>query len=83
MTSLTIACLQNVAEAEYVVLAFQFMRLRGYPKEKITILTTYNGQKALIRDVIEQRCAAHPSFGRPHTVSSLLFKLLIALLAAG
>ena len=70
---LTMTLLQNVAEAEYVVLAFQYMRLRGYPKEKISILTTYNGQKALIRDVIEQRCAAHPAFGRPHTVRSLSY----------
>lgn len=60
--------MQNVAEAEYVVLAFQYMRLRGYPAQKISILTTYNGQKALIRDVIEQRCM-HPAFGRPATVS--------------
>lgn len=63
-----LAMVQNVAEAEYVVAVYQFMRLRGYPANKISILTTYNGQKALIRDVIEQRCAAHPAFGRPQTV---------------
>ena len=32
------------------------MRLLGYPASKITILTTYNGQKALLRDVFSQRC---------------------------
>lgn len=31
------------------------MRLQGYPASKISILTTYNGQKHLIRDVIKQR----------------------------
>ena len=60
--------MQNVAEAEFVVATYQFMRLRGYPANKISILTTYNGQKALIRDVLEQRCATHPAFGRPRTV---------------
>lgn len=69
--------MQNVAEAELVVLAFQFMRLRGYPANKISILTTYNGQKALIRDVVEQRCAAHPAFGRPRTVHSPFLSALI------
>jgi intron-binding protein aquarius len=63
--------LQNLEEAEYVVAMFQYMRLRGYPANKISILTTYNGQKALIRDVLEKRCASHQAFGRPRTVSTL------------
>lgn len=62
---------QNLGEAEYVVTMFQYMRLRGYPANKISILTTYNGQKALIRDVLEKRCASHQAFGRPRTVSPL------------
>ena len=44
------------------------MRLVGYPKEKISMLTTYNGQKALLHDVAERRCAHHPAFGMPHQV---------------
>ena len=63
--------LQNLGEAESVVSLYQYMRLRGYPAHKISILTTYNGQKALIRDVLERRCAPHPAFGRPRTVGSL------------
>jgi len=47
---------QNLGEAEYIVAVYQFMRLIGYPAEKISILTTYNGQKHLIRDVLAQRC---------------------------
>ena len=39
---------QNLGEAEYVVALFMYMRLQGYPPDKITILTTYNGQKHLI-----------------------------------
>ena len=46
-----------------------FMRLIGYPAESITILTTYNGQKHLIRDVIKQRCANIPFIGSPSKVS--------------
>lgn len=64
-----ITSVQNLGEAEYVVSLYQYMRLRGYPAEKISILTTYNGQKALIRDVVERRCAGHPAFGRPLKVS--------------
>ena len=36
---------------------FQYMVLIGYPPEKISILTTYNGQKDLILDILSQRCA--------------------------
>ncbi len=62
---------QNLAEAEYVVATYMYMRLCGYPAEKISILTTYNGQKHLIRDVIQQRCATNPLIGRPHKVTTV------------
>ena len=48
---------------------FMYMRLIGYPAEKIAILTTYNGQKHLIRDVIRQRCANNPLIGQPSKVN--------------
>ncbi|KAF6725043.1 Intron-binding protein aquarius [Oryzias melastigma] len=60
---------QNLAEAEYSVALFMYMRLLGYPADRISILTTYNGQKHLIRDVINQRCAANPFFGQPNKMS--------------
>jgi len=47
---------QNVGEAEYAVALFQYMVLLGYPPEKISILTTYNGQKDLLLDILSQRC---------------------------
>ncbi|GMI21421.1 hypothetical protein TrCOL_g13616 [Triparma columacea] len=47
---------QNLGEAEYVVAMFQYMVLIGYDPKKITILTTYNGQKALVEDVLRARC---------------------------
>ena len=43
---------QNIDEAEYVVATYQYMRLLGYPAQSISILTTYNGQKMLIDDVL-------------------------------
>lgn len=62
---------QNLAEAEYVVAVFMYMRLLGYPAEKISILTTYNGQKHLIRDVINSRCGDNPLIGRPLKVTTV------------
>ena len=62
---------QNLAEAEYVVHLYMYMRLLGYPAEKISLLTTYNGQRELLRDVVEQRCAKYPMFGRPHKISTV------------
>lgn len=60
---------QNLGEAEYVVAVFQYMRLLGYPANKISIITTYNGQKHLIRDVIDQRCRSK-MFGRPASITT-------------
>ncbi|KAJ3343761.1 hypothetical protein HDU93_006673 [Gonapodya sp. JEL0774] len=62
---------QNLGEAEYVVAVYQYMRLLGYPADKIAILTTYNGQKELIKDVLQQRCAWNPLFGRPSKVTTV------------
>ena len=62
---------QNLAEAEYVVAVFMYLRLLGYPAEKISILTTYNGQKHLIRDVINSRCGDNPLIGRPAKVTTV------------
>ncbi|XP_003371810.1 conserved hypothetical protein, partial [Trichinella spiralis] len=62
---------QNLAEAEYAVAIFMYMRIVGYPAEKITILTTYNGQKHLIRDVLRKRCASNIFFGKPAKVTTV------------
>jgi len=62
---------QNLGEAEYVVAMFMYLRLRGWPAEKITILSTYNGQKHLIRDVLQKRCGWSPMFGQPARVTTV------------
>ena len=62
---------QNLGEAEYVVHVYMFMRLLGYPANKISILSTYNGQKHLIRDVMERRCGSNPMFGRPARITTV------------
>ncbi|KAI6779552.1 Intron-binding protein aquarius-like protein [Emericellopsis cladophorae] len=63
--------IQNLGEAEYAVAIFQYMRLLGYPAEKVSILTTYAGQRALIRDVLNHRCAKNHIFGMPKAVSTV------------
>lgn len=62
---------QNLGEAEYAVAIFQYMRLLGYPASKISILTTYAGQRALIRDVLGHRCAGNRLFGMPRIVATV------------
>mmetsp|Transcript_299 Transcript_299/g.1022 ORF Transcript_299/g.1022 Transcript_299/m.1022 type:complete len:1462 (+) Transcript_299:73-4458(+) len=62
---------QNLGEAEYCVALFMYLRLMGYPAERISILSTYNGQKALLRDVVRQRCAWNPLFGEPSKITTV------------
>ncbi|KAL2020353.1 hypothetical protein VTK56DRAFT_8482 [Thermocarpiscus australiensis] len=63
--------IQNLGEAEYAVAIYQYMRLLGYPAAKISILATYAGQKALIKDVLDHRCAKNPIFGLPRIVTTV------------
>merc|ERR1711953_233499 len=58
-------------EAEYVVAIFMYMRLIGYPADRISMLTTYNGQKHLLRDVVNARCANNPLIGRPNKITTV------------
>ncbi|XP_050234237.1 uncharacterized protein LOC126682560 [Mercurialis annua] len=62
---------QNEGEAEYIVSVYIYMRLLGYPANKISILTTYNGQKLLIRDVINRRCVPYDFIGPPNKVATV------------
>eukprot|EP01062_Namystynia_karyoxenos_P069924 TRINITY_DN6533_c0_g1_i3.p1 TRINITY_DN6533_c0_g1~~TRINITY_DN6533_c0_g1_i3.p1 ORF type:complete len:1505 (+),score=516.09 TRINITY_DN6533_c0_g1_i3:74-4588(+) len=62
---------QNLGEAEYVVATYMYMRLLGYPAKSISILTTYNGQKHLIRDVLQHRCGPGTIFGALPIVSTV------------
>jgi intron-binding protein aquarius len=48
-----------------------YMRLLGYPAHKISILTTYAGQKALIKDVLTHRCQGNRLFGLPRIVATV------------
>ncbi|KAJ2553067.1 hypothetical protein EV175_003076, partial [Coemansia sp. RSA 1933] len=66
---------QNLGEAEYVVALYQYMRLLGYPAASIAVLTTYNGQRALLRDVLQRRCMGNDRlralFGMPGSLSTV------------
>lgn len=67
--------IQNLGEAEYTVALYMYMRLLGYPAHKISILTTYAGQKALIKDVLNHRCKGDATinslFGLPRIVATV------------
>ncbi|KAF2748206.1 DEAD helicases superfamily protein-like protein [Sporormia fimetaria CBS 119925] len=63
--------IQNLGEAEYAAALFMYMRLLGYPASKISILTTYAGQRALIRDVLTHRCKSNRLFGMPRIVATV------------
>ncbi|EGC40086.1 hypothetical protein DICPUDRAFT_147081 [Dictyostelium purpureum] len=60
---------QNLGEAEYIVATYQFMRAIGYPSDKITVLTTYNGQKQLLREVFQAKCKSN--YGMPHKITTI------------
>ena len=62
---------QNLGEAEYIAAIYMYMRLLGYPAQSVAILTTYNGQKALLRDVLSRRCEGNPLFGMPATIETV------------
>lgn len=61
----------NLGEAEYAVALFMYMRLLNYPAHKISILTTYAGQRGLINDILNAKCRDHPFFGRPKIVATV------------
>jgi intron-binding protein aquarius len=63
--------IQNLGEAEYAVAIYMYMRLLGYPAEKISILSMYAGQRALIKDVLTHRCKNNRLFGFPRHVSTV------------
>ncbi|CAB3396590.1 unnamed protein product [Caenorhabditis bovis] len=62
---------QNLGEAEYAVALYTYMRILGYPADKISIITTYNGQAQLIRDVVQRRCTSNPLIGPPAKISTV------------
>ncbi|KAI4255636.1 MAG: hypothetical protein LQ352_002481 [Teloschistes flavicans] len=64
----------NEGEAEYAVAIYQYMRLLGYPASRITILTTYAGQRALIREILMKNCVEQGRdrlFGLPRIVTTV------------
>lgn len=62
---------QNLGEAESVVQMYMYMRLVGIKAHQISIITTYNGQKALIRDIVAARCNENPLYGPPAKITTV------------
>lgn len=65
-----------MGEAEYAVALFVYMRILGYPANKISILTTYNGQTSLLRDIVQKRCSNNPLIGTPAKVKIIKYMLV-------
>lgn len=63
--------MQNLGEAEYLVHLYMYMRILGYPADRITVLTTYNGQRSLLADIFDRRCRENPLLGLPHCISTV------------
>lgn len=47
----------NIEEAEFCVLLFQYMRLLGYPSDKIGIKVRSEYQKVLVEEIVATKCA--------------------------
>ncbi|ORM41211.1 Intron-binding protein aquarius [Babesia sp. Xinjiang] len=62
---------QNLEEAEFVVATYMYMRLCGYSNDKIVILCAYNGQKALVDDIVKHKCAWNPRIKAPRAVATI------------
>eukprot|EP00923_Selenidium_pygospionis_P042265 GHVN01073199.1.p1 GENE.GHVN01073199.1~~GHVN01073199.1.p1 ORF type:complete len:1799 (-),score=441.84 GHVN01073199.1:775-5532(-) len=62
---------QNLGEAEFVVGLYMYLRLMGVQSSQIVLLTTYNGQKALLRDVVARRCGWNPAVGWPRVIDTV------------
>ena len=52
----------NLAEAEYCIGLYMYMCLVGYNPSQISILTTYNGQKELIKEIYTKKCGWNKFF---------------------
>merc|ERR1711939_1222352 len=62
---------QNITEAENLIATYKYMRWMGIASKNITFLTPYNGQAALLREMIERTCEKHHLFGLPNTISTI------------
>ena len=47
------------------------LQIYSYPAERISLITTYNGQKQLLKDIVMQRCTHNPLFGSPAKISTV------------
>jgi intron-binding protein aquarius len=62
---------QNIQEAEYIVSVYQYLRLCGHSARSIVILTTYDDQASLIKDVMNLRCVDSSHFSKPSDICTL------------
>ena len=58
----------NLAEAEFSVGLFMFLRLQQVRGEYISIFSPYAEQKNLIKEILRKKCGWHENFGMPAKV---------------
>ncbi|TNV72136.1 hypothetical protein FGO68_gene12124 [Halteria grandinella] len=67
---------QNLPEAEYVVAKYMHLKLsalmKGEKTPEVQIVTTEEGQRNLITEILKQKCAWHPMLGMPSHPVKLL-----------
>ena len=61
----------NLAEAEYCIGLYMYMCLIGYNSNQISILTTYNGQKELIKEIFSKKCGWNKLFSNIGKISTV------------
>eukprot|EP01053_Blabericola_migrator_P000810 Blabericola_migrator_1__809@NODE_11_length_24785_cov_110_100736_g8_i0_p1_GENE_NODE_11_length_24785_cov_110_100736_g8_i0NODE_11_length_24785_cov_110_100736_g8_i0_p1_ORF_typecomplete_len1530_score316_00Aquarius_N/PF16399_5/1_5e104AAA_11/PF13086_6/9_2e33AAA_12/PF13087_6/1_5e31AAA_30/PF13604_6/9_7e10AAA_30/PF13604_6/0_00068AAA_19/PF13245_6/3_5e03AAA_19/PF13245_6/7_2e13UvrDhelicase/PF00580_21/3_3e03UvrDhelicase/PF00580_21/8_7e08Viral_helicase1/PF01443_18/27Viral_helicase1/PF01443_18/0_00021DEAD/PF002 len=62
---------QNEIEANMVVATYAFMRMVGYPADKISVLAWYNGQKDLLKKLFKDKCQWNPLLGLPKRITTV------------
>ncbi|RHX99443.1 hypothetical protein DYB25_006198 [Aphanomyces astaci] len=67
-TSPRLHAYENHLEGLYLVQVYQYMRLIGYAADRIAVLTTYAGQKALLWSLFQPGKAA---FGLPNAIATV------------
>eukprot|EP01071_Lankesteria_metandrocarpae_P005629 Lankesteria_metandrocarpae@DN4072_c0_g1_i1.p1 len=62
---------QNRGEAETAVALFMYLRLLGHAASRISIISSYNGQRQLIKDIVDKRCGWNPAVGWPARITTI------------
>lgn len=74
--------IQNMAEAEYAIALYMWIKINKHKfnqeeqsimlsKDKVTIVTSEEGQKRLISEMMTKKCGWHPMVGVPDRICTI------------